>query len=83
MHCKIGYSRSAAVVGTYLRAAGLAGSTDEAIALMRRARPTLIVRHEARRAMQSGPDLSAGEEMSEQGTWSHQVSFPCFEETKG
>jgi protein-tyrosine phosphatase len=51
VHCKIGYSRSAAVVGAYLCAARAAGTVEEAIAIMRRARPSLIVRPEARRAM--------------------------------
>jgi protein-tyrosine phosphatase len=46
VHCKIGYSRSAAVAGAYLLAAGLAGTTDEAIAAIRRARPSIIVRPE-------------------------------------
>jgi protein-tyrosine phosphatase len=51
VHCKIGYSRSAAVVGAYLCAAGAAGTVEEAITIMLRARPSLIVRPEARRAM--------------------------------
>jgi protein-tyrosine phosphatase/membrane-associated phospholipid phosphatase len=61
VHCKIGYSRSAAVVGAYLRTAGLTRSMDEAIALMRRARPSLIVRPEAQRAIGSATELP-GEE---------------------
>lgn len=61
VHCKIGYSRSAAVVGTYLCAAGLAGSVEKAIALMRRARPPLIVRPEAQKAMRAAMDLPAEE----------------------
>lgn len=47
VHCKIGYSRSAAVAGAYLLAAGIAGTTDEALAAVRRARPSIIVRPEA------------------------------------
>jgi membrane-associated phospholipid phosphatase len=65
VHCKIGYSRSAAVVGTYLCAAGLAGSVDEAIALMRRARPSLIVRPEARNAIRSATELPDGEGLAD------------------
>jgi protein-tyrosine phosphatase/membrane-associated phospholipid phosphatase len=57
VHCKIGYSRSAAAVGTYLCATGIAGTADDAIAIMRLARPSLIVRAEARRAMLSAKDL--------------------------
>jgi predicted protein tyrosine phosphatase len=51
VHCKIGYSRSAAVVGAYLLAYGGARTADEAIAWIRRARPSLIVRPEAAAAL--------------------------------
>jgi protein-tyrosine phosphatase/membrane-associated phospholipid phosphatase len=47
VHCKIGYSRSAAVVGAWLLDAGLAATPEEAVALLRAARPTLVVRPEA------------------------------------
>jgi protein-tyrosine phosphatase/membrane-associated phospholipid phosphatase len=46
VHCKIGYSRSAAVVGCWLLDAGLAATADDAVACMRAARPGLIVRPE-------------------------------------
>lgn len=46
VHCKIGYSRSAAAVGAYLLTSGIAKSSEEAVAQIRRARPTLIVRPE-------------------------------------
>lgn len=46
VHCKIGYSRSAAIIGAYLMSAGIAGTADEAVAHIRRARPSLIVRPE-------------------------------------
>ena len=49
--CKIGYSRSAAVVGAWLLGAGLADTAEEAIASIRAARPTLVVRPEARVAL--------------------------------
>jgi predicted protein tyrosine phosphatase len=55
VHCKIGYSRSAVVVGAYLRGAGIAPNAPDAIALMRRARPSLIVRPEARTAIALWP----------------------------
>ena len=55
VHCKIGYSRSAAVVGAWLLDAGLAATPEEAIASIRAARPTLIVRPEARAALRSSP----------------------------
>lgn len=47
VHCKIGYSRSAAVVGSWLLDAGLAATAEEAVARMRAARPSLAVRPEA------------------------------------
>jgi len=51
VHCKIGYSRSAAVVGAYLLESGAASSADEAIARLRAVRPTLVVRPEAAEAI--------------------------------
>jgi protein-tyrosine phosphatase len=62
VHCKIGYSRSAAVVGAYLRAAGIAPDPAGAIALMRRARPSLVVRPEAGTAIARWPENPAAEE---------------------
>ncbi len=44
VHCKIGYSRSAAAVAAYLIASGTAASADTALALLRRARPSIVVR---------------------------------------
>jgi len=51
VHCKAGYSRSAAAVGAYLMADGKARTADEALDLLRRARPSLVVRPEAREAI--------------------------------
>jgi membrane-associated phospholipid phosphatase len=51
VHCKIGYSRSAAIVGAYLLASGQADNAEEAIAQLRQARPSIIVRDEAMRAL--------------------------------
>jgi predicted protein tyrosine phosphatase len=61
VHCKIGYSRSAAVVGAYLRAAGITPDPTDAIALMRRARPSLVVRPEAHMAIALSPGNPAAE----------------------
>ncbi len=47
VHCKIGYSRTAAVVGAYLLESGRVNSADEAIAVLRAARPSIIIRSEA------------------------------------
>jgi protein-tyrosine phosphatase len=51
LHCKIGYSRSAAVAGAYLLATGIADTAEEAVAHLRRARPSIVVRPEAREAL--------------------------------
>ncbi len=52
VHCKIGYSRSAAVVGAYLLESGLASSAAEAMARLRAVRPSVVIRPEAARAIE-------------------------------
>jgi membrane-associated phospholipid phosphatase len=47
VHCKIGYSRSAAVVGAYLLQSGAVRTADEAMARLRAVRPSLVIRPEA------------------------------------
>ena len=46
VHCKIGYSRTAAAAGAYLLRAGKACSVAEAIDLLLPVRPTMVVRPE-------------------------------------
>jgi membrane-associated phospholipid phosphatase len=46
VHCKIGYSRSAAVVAAWLLQTGRATSVDEAVSLLRSKRPTIVIRPE-------------------------------------
>ena len=46
VHCKIGYSRSAAAVGAHLLSAGQAGTVGDAEARLRRARPSIVIRPE-------------------------------------
>jgi hypothetical protein len=46
VHCKIGYSRTAAAVGAYLLRAGRAHSVPDAIELIRQARPSMVIRPE-------------------------------------
>ena len=46
VHCKIGYSRTAAAVAAYLLQTGKAGSVSEAIAMLRQVRPRIVVRSE-------------------------------------
>ena len=53
VHCKIGYSRTAALAGAYLMATGHADDADEAMEQMRRARPGLIIRPEVVEALQA------------------------------
>jgi protein-tyrosine phosphatase/membrane-associated phospholipid phosphatase len=51
VHCKIGYSRSAAVACAYLIASGQAATADEAVAWLRWVRPSIIIRPEALSAL--------------------------------
>jgi protein-tyrosine phosphatase len=53
VHCKIGYSRSAAVAGAYLLASHQAATAEEAVARLRQARPSIIVRPEAMAALRA------------------------------
>ncbi len=53
VHCKVGYSRSAAIVGAYLLASGQAAAAEEAVSLLRKARPSIVVRPEAWQALQA------------------------------
>jgi hypothetical protein len=51
VHCKIGYSRTAAVAGAYLLASGRAVTVEQALAMLRDARSSIVVRPEAVRAL--------------------------------
>ncbi len=53
VHCKIGYSRSAAVVGAYLVANGKAATAEEALTMLRARRPSIVVRPEALAALRA------------------------------
>ncbi|HJT81668.1 MAG TPA: dual specificity protein phosphatase family protein [Chthoniobacterales bacterium] len=46
VHCKIGYSRSAAAIGAWLLASGKARSIEEVFLIIYRARPSIIIRGE-------------------------------------
>jgi hypothetical protein len=52
IHCKIGYSRTAAVAGAYLISSGQASTAEEAKRLLRAARPSIIIRPEASAALE-------------------------------
>jgi protein-tyrosine phosphatase len=51
VHCKIGYSRTAAVAAAYLLRTGLAVSVSEALDLVRSARSTVVIRPEVLAAL--------------------------------
>lgn len=51
IHCKIGYSRSAAVVGAYLLAENLVSSPEAAIEYLKSIRPSIVIRPEAKSAI--------------------------------
>jgi protein phosphatase len=46
VHCKIGYSRSAAAIAAYLMMSGKANTAEEAFAIIRRVRPSVVIRPE-------------------------------------
>ena len=46
VHCKIGYSRSAAAVAAYLLMSGEVDTAEEAFAMIRRVRPSVVIRPE-------------------------------------
>lgn len=51
VHCKAGYSRSAGIVAGWLMATGRAGTADDAIAMLRSARPNIVIRPEIHDAL--------------------------------
>lgn len=53
VHCKVGYSRTATVVGAYLMASGRCQSLDETLSHLRLARPPIVIRPEAIAALQA------------------------------
>ena len=52
VHCKIGYSRSAAVVAAFMAEHEIASSAAECIARLRSVRPSIVVRPEAEAAIE-------------------------------
>ena len=51
VHCKIGYSRSAAAVTAYLMMSGKVNTAEQAFAMIRRVRPSVVIRPEVRSAL--------------------------------
>jgi len=60
VHCKIGYSRSGAAVAAFLMLSGSAQDTDEALSMIRRVRPTIVVRREIVAALSALDDRAIG-----------------------
>lgn len=65
VHCKVGYSRSAAALGAYLIASGRVAHTREALETMRRGRPGIIFRPEVSVALEK---FCVSSELSPRGT---------------
>lgn len=53
IHCKVGYSRTAAIAGCYLIHSGHAKNAQDAMELLRKVRPTIVIRPEAEQAIRS------------------------------
>jgi protein-tyrosine phosphatase len=51
VHCKIGYSRSTAAIAAYLIMSGVVKTAEEAFAMIRRVRPSVVIRPEVRSAL--------------------------------
>jgi protein phosphatase len=51
VHCKVGYSRTATVVGAYLMASGTCAGLDEVVGRLHKARSGMVIRPEALAAL--------------------------------
>ena len=51
VHCKVGYSRTAAVVGTYLLESGMVPTAEAAMGRLQAVRPSIVIRPEAIQAL--------------------------------
>ena len=52
VHCKIGYSRSAAAIAAYLLSSRRAGTVSDAVDIIRRARPGIVMSRETLKALE-------------------------------
>jgi protein-tyrosine phosphatase len=71
VHCKVGYSRTAAAVGGYLLACGLARTVAQATAMLRQARPSIVIRPEA---LDSLNDFASS--LQRRNLWASEVITP-------
>jgi protein-tyrosine phosphatase len=67
VHCKAGYSRSAAAVGAWLLFTGRAGSVADAAAIMTAARKGIVIRREIRRALEEIATSFVGARQTREG----------------
>jgi protein-tyrosine phosphatase len=65
VHCKIGYSRSAAVAGAYLLASRQAVTVDDVVVRLRAVRPSIVIRAEAIDALCTFAETSEAESRNE------------------
>jgi protein phosphatase len=56
IHCKAGYSRTAAVAGAWLLSTGRARTAEEVVLMLKEVRPGMVVRPEVRAALQAQAD---------------------------
>jgi protein-tyrosine phosphatase/membrane-associated phospholipid phosphatase len=52
VHCKIGYSRSAAAIAAYLLTTGQAATVSESLSILRSRRPSIVIRPEIVKALE-------------------------------
>jgi protein-tyrosine phosphatase/membrane-associated phospholipid phosphatase len=71
VHCKVGYSRTAAAVGAYLLACRLAQTVAQATAILRQARPSIVIRPQA---LDSLNDFASS--LRRRDLWASQVIAP-------
>jgi protein phosphatase len=59
VHCKVGYSRTATVVGAYLMDCGRCKSLHDVVVRLREARPGIVIRPEAMKALEAFQTMCA------------------------
>ena len=78
VHCKIGYSRTAVFAAAYMLATGSARTTEEALARLRRVRPSIVIRPEAELAIRRFEATRSGRRSFEHGQPVPRVIFSAL-----
>jgi protein phosphatase len=78
VHCALGYSRSASIVAAYLLAEGLANTAADAVAIVRAARPQILVGEAAVKAIEA---LAKSEGRELESAASDHVGAPALSST--